>query len=299
MDKIAFIQLSLAMIIVGTIGFFSRLSGLPSMELVFIRCVSAALFLAAYWFFSGRYKKEKWGKREVPIIVLGGVLLVLNWILFFASFEHTAITIVISIYNLAPIIVLVISWIFLKAPIQGLGLLSVILAFIGSLFTSGLTLETMHRGQSFIGPLDAAVAAFFYAFVILTGKKIRRASPYAVTLIQTLTGVVMLFPFVDYSLYTQLTLSEWFYSIVTGVVHTGIVYLLFYGGIRRLKVTTVSALTYLDPLVAILIDILISGFIPSRLQIFGIVVIFVALSYTLFNHQSKQAAKTARPHSKY
>jgi drug/metabolite transporter (DMT)-like permease len=164
------LQLSLAMIIVGTIGFFSRLSGLPSMELVFIRCISAALFLAAYWLFSGRYKKEEWEKREVSIIVFGGVMLVLNWILFFASFEHTAITIAISIYNLAPIIVLVISWIFLKARIRWFGLLSVFLAFIGSLFTSGITLKTMHSGQSFIGPLDAAVAAFFYAFVILTGK---------------------------------------------------------------------------------------------------------------------------------
>jgi drug/metabolite transporter (DMT)-like permease len=287
------------MIIVGTIGFFSRLSGLPSMELVFIRCISATLFLAAYWFFSGRYKKEEWEKREVSIIVLGGVLLVLNWILFFASFEHTAITVAISIYNLAPIIVLVISWIFLKERIRWLGLLSVFLAFVGSLFTSGITLKTMHSGQSFIGPLDAAVAAFFYAFVILTGKHIKRASPYAVTLIQTLTGVIMLLPFVNYSLYAHLTLSEWFYSIFTGVVHTGIVYLLFYGGIRRLSVTTVSALTYLDPLVAILIDLLISGFIPSLLQVWGIVLIFIALSYTLFNHRSQKVAEKAHPHSNY
>ena len=94
----------------------------------------------------------------------------------------------------------------------------------------------------------------------------------------------MLFPFVNYSLYTELTLSEWFYSILTGVVHTGVVYLLFYGGIRRLKVTTVSALTYLDPLVAILIDVFISGFVPSYLQVLGIIIIFVALSYTLIDH---------------
>jgi drug/metabolite transporter (DMT)-like permease len=115
-----------------------------------------------------------------------------------------------------------------------------------------------------------------------------------VTLIQTLTGVIMLLPLVDYSLYTKLTFSEWFYSIFTGVVHTGIVYLLFYGGIRRLSVTTVSALTYLDPLVAILIDLLISGFIPRHLQIWGIVFIFIALSYTLFNHKSNKSAHTLK-----
>ncbi|KRL37948.1 DMT family transporter [Liquorilactobacillus uvarum] len=282
--KTSFIQLSTAMIIFGTIGFFSRLSGLPSMELVFIRCVSAVIFLAIYWFFSGWYKKEIWAIKETSIVIIGGILLVLNWLLFFSSLEHTAVTIAISIYNLAPIIVLLISWVFFKAPIQKLGLLSVVLAFIGSLFISGITLKAMQNGQSFVGPLDSIAAAFFYAFVILTGKKIKRLSPYAVTLIQTLTGVVMLFPFVNYSLYTELTLSEWFYSILTGVVHTGVVYLLFYGGIRRLKVTTVSALTYLDPLVAILIDVFISGFVPSYLQVLGIIIIFVALSYTLIDH---------------
>jgi drug/metabolite transporter (DMT)-like permease len=54
--------------------------------------------------------------------------------------------------------------------------------------------------------------------------------------------------------------------------------------------TIVSALTYLDPLVAILIDLLISGFVPSHLQMWGIVLIFIALSYMLFNHRSKKGA---------
>ncbi|MDN2452210.1 DMT family transporter [Lactobacillus sp. UCMA15818] len=192
--RIAFIQLSLAMIIFGTIGFFSRLSGLPSMELVFIRCTSASIFLALYWFFSGRYKKEKWQLKEVSVVLIGGVLLVLNWILFFASIEHTAITIAISIYNLAPIIVLLISWIFFKTSIKKLGLFSTALAFVGTFFISGITLKTIYNSQSFIGPLYALSAALFYALVILTGKKIKFLSPYAVTLVQTLVGVIMLFP---------------------------------------------------------------------------------------------------------
>ena len=68
--KTSFIQLSTAMIIFGTIGFFSRLSGLPSMELVFIRCVSAVIFLAIYWFFSGWYKKEIWAIKETSIVIM-------------------------------------------------------------------------------------------------------------------------------------------------------------------------------------------------------------------------------------
>lgn len=288
MNKSAFIKLSIAMTIFGSIGFFSRLTGLPSMELVFVRCISATVFLTAYWLISGQYKKETWRKKEMATIIIGGVLLVLNWILFFASFEKMAITVAISIYNLAPIIVLIIGWVFFRERIKWLGMLAVFLAFIGTVLISGINLNDLTSGKSVVGPLYALSGAFLYAFVILSGKYIKHASPYLVTMIQTFIGVMMLLPFVHYAIYTHLTAANWFYSIFTGVMHTGVVYLLFYGSIRSLPTPVISALTYLDPLVAILLDVCITGFVPSYLQILGIVMIFIALSYTMIKHEPEK-----------
>ncbi|MFC6386496.1 DMT family transporter [Sporolactobacillus kofuensis] len=280
MNTSALIKLSIAMTIFGSIGFFSRLSGLPSLELVFVRCISAAVFLIAYWLISGNYKRETWQKKEITAILIGGVFLVLNWIFFFASFEKTAITVAISIYNLAPIIVLVIGWLFFKDRIKLLGIFAVVLAFVGTVLISGITINDLTSGKSITGPLYALAASLLYAFVIITGKYIKHASPYLVTIIQTSIGVIMLLPFVHYSYFDHLTAANWFYSIFTGVVHTGIVYLLFYGSIRSLRTPVISALTYLDPLVAILLDVLITGFVPTYLQILGILFIFIALAYT-------------------
>lgn len=276
------------MTIFGSIGFFSRLSGLPSLELVFVRCISATVFLTAYWLISGNYKRETWQKKEMTAILIGGVFLVLNWIFFFASFEKTAITVAISIYNLAPIIVLVIGWIFFKDRIKLLGILAVVLAFIGTVLISGISINDLSGGKSVVGPFYALAASLLYAFVIITGKYIKQASPYLVTIIQTFIGVIMLLPFVHYSFFMHLTAANWFYSIFTGVVHTGIVYLLFYGSIRSLPTPVISALTYLDPLVAILLDVLITGFVPAYLQILGILFIFIALSYTFRKQQSSE-----------
>ncbi|RYL91674.1 DMT family transporter [Sporolactobacillus sp. THM19-2] len=290
MNKSAFIKLTVAMAIFGSIGYFSRLSGLPSMELVFVRCISATVFLTAYWLLSGHYKQEKWERKETAVIILGGVFLVLNWIFFFASFEKTAITVGISIYNLAPILVLIIGWIFFRERIKWLGVLAVLLAFTGTILISGVQVTDLTGGgRTAIGALFALIAAVFYALVILTGKYIQRASPYLVTIIQTFIGVLMLFPFIDYTLYLDLTPANWFYSIFTGIVHTGIVYLLFYGSIRSLSTPVVSALTYVDPLVAILLDVLVIGFVPSWMQILGILMIFIALSYTLFYRSEPQS----------
>lgn len=276
------------MTIFGSIGFFSRLSGLPSLELVFVRCISATVFLTAYWLISGNYKRETWQKKEMTAILIGGVFLVLNWIFFFASFEKTAITVAISIYNLAPIIVLIIGWIFFKDRIKLLGILAVVLAFIGTVLISGISINDLSGGKSVVGPFYALAASLLYAFVIITGKYIKQASPYLVTIIQTFIGVIMLLPFVHYSFFMHLTAANWFYSIFTGIVHTGIVYLLFYGSIRSLPTPVISALTYLDPLVAILLDVLITGFVPAYLQILGILFIFIALSYTFRKQQSSE-----------
>lgn len=288
MNKSALIKLSIAMTIFGSIGFFSRLSGLPSLELVFVRCISATVFLTAYWLISGNYKRETWQKKEMTAILIGGVFLVLNWIFFFASFEKTAITVAISIYNLAPIIVLIIGWIFFKDRIKLLGILAVVLAFIGTVLISGISINDLSGGKSVVGPFYALAASLLYAFVIITGKYIKQASPYLVTIIQTSIGVIMLLPFVHYSFFMHLTAANWFYSIFTGIVHTGIVYLLFYGSIRSLSTPVISALTYLDPLVAILLDVLITGFVPAYLQILGILFIFIALSYTFRKQQSSE-----------
>lgn len=284
-NKSAFIKLSIAMTIFGSIGFFSRLTGLPSMELVFVRCISATVFLTAFWLISGHYKQEKWQKKEMTTIIIGGIFLVLNWIFFFASFEKTAITVAISIYNLAPILVLVIGWIFFKDRIKWIGVGAVTLAFIGTVLISGVRPSDLMNRTSVAGPVYALIAACLYALVIITGKYIKHASPYLVTIIQTFIGVIMLLPFVHYSLYAQLTAANWFYSIFTGVVHTGVVYLLFYESIRSLPTPILSALTYLDPLVAILLDVVITGFVPTFLQIVGILLIFIALSYTFIKRE--------------
>lgn len=293
MNKAAFIKLSIAMSIFGSIGFFSRLTGLPSMELVFVRCICATMFLSLYWLISGQYRHEIWALKEMGVVIVGGIFLVLNWIFFFAAFEKTAITVAISIYNLAPIIVLIIGWFIFRDRIRLIGLGAVLLAFAGTVLISGISPADLKSGMSVQGPLLALIAACLYALVIITGKYIHEASPYLVTIIQTLIGVVMLLPFVHYSLYLHLTAANWFYSIFTGIVHTGIVYLLFYSSLRALPTPVISALTYLDPLVAILLDVFITGFTPSWLQILGILMIFIALSYTTLTGHHKKAKKPA------
>ncbi len=277
----ATIKMAIAMAIFGSVGFFSVQTGLPALELVFIRCICATLFLGSAWLITGQSKKEVWDKKEIIQILICGVFLVLNWLFLFMSFEVMSITIAISIYHLAPIMVLIFAAIFLKERLTWVAGLAVAMCFIGTLFIAGINQETQLKDFMASGFFVAFLSALFYALLTLTGKGINITSTYATTWIQTLVGSFLLFPFAKLSYFEGLNAINWLFILATGVIHTGFVFYLFFDSIRKLTARTISILVFLDPAVAILLDVLITGFVPSTMQSAGVLLIFGAMALSL------------------
>ncbi|MCK1995526.1 DMT family transporter [Peribacillus muralis] len=280
MNRVALSQLFLAMAIFGSVGFFSGRTGLPALELVFVRCICAAIFLCTAWVATGHFKREKWDSREGMLIVFCAVTNLLNWIFLFKSFELISVTIAISLYHLAPIIVLIIGSFIFREKMSLSSILAISLCFIGTLLIMG-TDGFRSASPQWEGIIYGIIAAFFYAATMLLGKSITKTSVYATTFLQMFIGFLLLLPFVDFSVYTTLHASHWFYTILTGIIHTGVVYLLFFNSIRHLPTNVVSFMIFVDPAVAILLDILLSGFVPDKMQILGISLIFIGMLYSL------------------
>lgn len=116
---------------------------------------------------------------------------------------------------------------------------------------------------------------------MLLGKGISGLSAFAMTFIQTGIGIVMLFPFMDFAVFQGLTKSNWLYILGTGLIHTGLVYYLFFNSLRKLSTIVISALVFVDPIVAILLDTILLDFRPSVLQSIGILLVFGGIIYTL------------------
>lgn len=292
MNVSAMIKLSVSMALFGSIGFFTIQTGLPAIELVFVRCICATLFLGGIWLATGGHKTEPWEKKEVIRTLICGVFIVLNWVFLFKAFEEMSISIAISIYNLAPIFVLILGSIFLKEKMTVQSLLATVTCFIGSIFIIGLNnfLSLTDFMQS--GFIWALLSALFYALTMLTSKTIKNFSAYALTFTQTTVGIVMLLPLVDFTLFNGLTTTNWLYILGTGFIHTGFVYYLFFDSIRNLSTIVVSVLVFVDPVVAILLDMLLLDFMPTLLQTFGILLIFGGISYTLYTPKQKNKLLT-------
>ncbi|MFJ6210817.1 DMT family transporter [Lysinibacillus sp. NPDC092081] len=292
MNISAIIKLSVSMALFGSIGFFTVHTGVPATELVFIRCICATLFLGGMWLITGGHKTEIWDKKEILRTLICGVFIVLNWVFLFKAFEEMSISIAISIYNLAPIFVLIFGALFLKEKMTIQALLATLTCFIGSMFIIGLNNFMSLSEFMKSGFIWALLSALFYAFTMLTSKTITKLSSYALTYIQTTVGIIILLPFVNFSLFEGLTTTNWLYILGTGFIHTGFVYYLFFDSIRSLSTILVSVLVFVDPVVAILLDMLLLDFMPSFMQTIGIVLIFGGIFYTIYVPKKKRVAQT-------
>lgn len=288
------IKMTLSMAIFGSIGFFTGKTGIPAAELVFVRCICATLFLGLCWIFTGQHKVEVWKKREVFQTIACGIFLVLNWVFLFKAFEEMSITVAISIYNLAPIFVLILGALFLKEKVTIASLLAIIVCFLGSIFIIGI--QNVHSISDFIssGFAWAILSALCYAMTMLLGKGINGLSAYAMTFVQTTVGILMLFPFMNFDVFQGLSNSNWLYILGTGLIHTGFVYYLFFDSLRKLSTIVISALVFVDPVVAILLDTVILDFRPSILQSVGILLIFGGIIYTLIKPNNPSYEKSVQ-----
>ena len=95
------VEMTAAMVILGTIGWFVVMSGEPIMDVVFWRCAFGAITLliicAALGLLRGRLSL-----RIVAIAALGGAAIVINWLLLFSSFSRASISIATAVYNTQP-----------------------------------------------------------------------------------------------------------------------------------------------------------------------------------------------------
>lgn len=286
----AAMKFALSMAIFGSVGYFSAKTNLPSIELVFIRCICACVVLSLVYLFSNG-KTETVEKKEIGFSVLCGVFLVINWVFFFRSFEHMSVTVAVSIYHLAPVLVVLLGSFLYREKITLKVMLTVITCFIGTLLVGGMQDYLSIESLMSAGLPWAFGAALFYALTTLTGKKIVKLNPVLTTIIQTGVGVIMLLPLVQWGYFSQLTGENWFYILLTGIVHTGFVYYLFFSSLPKLSSGTIAVLVFIDPAVAIFMDIVLTAYRPDFLQIIGILLIFWGQAHAALKQKVSESGK--------
>ncbi|MDH4988381.1 DMT family transporter [Aminobacter anthyllidis] len=269
------LNLAVAMAIAGTVGAFVTEAGLDPVTTVFWRCLFGALFLGAWCLLRGYLPDRSLSWARIARAGLCGVCMVLSWTAFFAGFAKTSIAVMTIVYHIQPFFVVLIGVLFLKERITADQIAWMAAAFMGVVLASGLVVSGNPVTASWmVGIAMALGGAFLYAVVTILAKGLGEQRPEITVLCQTVVGVVMLAPFANFS--GHVPLASWGWLVGIGVLHTGIAYVMMFSAYPRLSTPVIGVLTFIYPVVAIIIDWAIYDHPIGMAQALGMALIAVA-----------------------
>ncbi|MBQ7118312.1 MAG: EamA family transporter [Clostridia bacterium] len=284
------LMLIASMTIFGTIGVFVRNIPVSSGELALYRAVLAAILIGAFLLVTGQ--KIPFGKikKELPLLLASGVAMGINWILLFEAYKYTSVSVATLSYYFAPVIVMLVCPLLFKERLTGKGILCFVMSTVGLVLITGL--GDLSGDKNIVGILFGLGAACFYATVILLNKFIKNVEGIHRTFLQFIAAIIVLLPYV--LLTGGITLATldgkgWINLLIIGLIHTGVTYCMYFSSLKELPGQKAAILSYIDPLVAVLISVTVLNETMTASQVIGGVLI---LGFTLLNEISPKEKKT-------
>lgn len=274
--------MTLSMMIFGTLGPFTRRIAVSSGELALYRAVLASALILFYLLATRQKIDFSAIKREILLLLLSGAAMGFNWVLLFEAYRYTTISIATLSYYFAPVLVTIACPVLFHERLTKKQVFCFLMSTLGLVLIIGVGSGT-GSGTDGLGILYGLGAAVFYAAVVLMNKYIKEVTGIHRTLMQFLGAIAILIPYValtDGVNLGGLDLTGWVCLLVVGLIHTGITYCLYFTSLKDLPGQSAAILSYIDPLVAVLISFFVLGEPMTALQMIGGGMI---LGFTLYN----------------
>ena len=271
-----------SMVIFGTLGPFVRNIPVSSGELALYRAILAALLIAVYLGITKQ--KIPFGKirKEVPLLLFSGMAMGINWILLFEAYKYTTVSVATLSYYFAPVIVTVVCPFLFREKLTFKQILCFLASTVGLVLITGIG-QLSGGGKDAIGILFGLGAACFYTTVILVNKFIKNVEGIHRTFLQFLSAILILIPYVACTggvTLGSMKIVGWINLLIVGLVHTGVTYCMYFSSLKELPGQKAAILSYIDPLVAVVISVTVLGEAMTLPQILGGLLI---LGFTLWN----------------
>jgi RarD protein len=250
------IMMAVSMLIFGTLAPLVRRIGVSSGELALYRAVMAAVTVGGFLLLTGRKLCLGKIKKELLLLTVSGAAMGVNWILLFEAYKYTTVSVATLSYYFAPIIVTALSPLLFKEKPTAKQVLCFAMATLGLCLITGAAGGGREDGTGIAFALGAAV---LYAAVMLINKFIKSVEGIERTFIQFLSAIFVLAPHVmltsSFTL-TSLNAEALGALLTVGILHTGIAYCIYFSAIKSIPAHAVALLSYVDPLVAVLVSVI-------------------------------------------
>ncbi len=259
---------------------------------ILLRVTGAAVL---FWIFSFFAPKEKIDRKDFVIFFFASIFgIALNMLTFFKGLEYTTPIHASVIMVVVPIIVLILSALFLKEKIISTKIIGIILGLSGAVVLSVYGKSALASDNIPLGNLLVFINAVSYSIYIIIIKKLTsKYHPFTFIKWLFLFGVILVFPFgyseltaVDWDIFTPYIVFETLFVIIGATFAT---YLLNPLALRQLKASTVSTFLYIQPVIAGVFAIIMGSDSLNFIKIVAALLIFAGVYLVSMNK-----AKTTR-----
>jgi len=296
MKKSAPILVIFAGIFWGVMGVFVRTwgdYGFDSMKVCAIRLVTAVILLWTVLLITGKIKTRV-KLRDLPLLACTGLISVFSMsALYLSTIASTSLSVAAILLYLSPVMVMLMSAMFLKERITRRKLVALVLAVAGCVFVAGLGADAR---VSFWGLMTGIASAIAYgSYSILGTFALRKYEPLIVTTyaftFAAIGAVIACKPLEALHLFSVCPLGAGkivALSFATGAVSAAIPFLLYTFGLQHMEASHAAIIVCTEPLVAALCGWIVYSEQLSVMQIAGIVLILAAI--VLLNIKKKERA---------
>lgn len=273
----------MSMVIFSTIGLLRRSIPCSSGFLALCRAFIGAFFLLIVVLLKKQKPDYAAIRKNSILLALSGGALGFNWIFLFEAYNHTYVATATICYYFAPILVILLSPILFREKLTLTQRIRAGVAMAGLIAVAGLPESGFPGFEEFKGIALGLSAAALYAVVMILNKNLTEIGPYEKTISQLFLAAAVMLPYVLLTKdpgQSELSGQAVFLLLIAGIVHTGIAYWLYFGSIGSMNAQTVALYSYLDPVLAIILSLVVLKESVSPSAAFGSILI---LGSTLFS----------------
>ncbi|WP_416820811.1 DMT family transporter [Delftia tsuruhatensis] len=258
-------------VLLGTVGVFVEEARQHPLITVLFRCAFGALALLAWGLATGRMGELRVRGRSWPVVVATGLLMVLNWALFFAAIPLTSIGVATIVFHIQPVWIMLFGTLVLREAVAPRQVAAMLAALLGLVLTTGLLGgDAAAWGPDHVsGLLMCLAGSLCYAAVTILAKTEKVVTPFALAWWQCAVGTVLLLWVPLVHGWPQAP-SSWAWLAGLGVLHTGLAYAILFAGMARLTLGRIAVLQYVYPLTAIVLDWAVYGRALDAVQLAGV-----------------------------
>ena len=260
-------ELVLYSILAGLVGVFVRLvENLDVYSIVFFRATIAYVFIFIILAFRNKLSELV---LESPLrTFLVGLFQGLSIFLYFTAVLKTSVSNAVFLLYTAPLFSVIIAKLFLGEKIERETIIGIVITLLGIVLILDPRTFSFASDQT-VGNLLGLLSGLTYAAMALTAKPIlQKASGYNLVFWQYLIISVMFSFFLQYNFEVAMVVN-WWKLLAIGILCTGIPFVLFMNGIKKVKAQKIFIITALEPLAGTFFAILLLREIPSVLTLVG------------------------------